>query len=141
MSRTYSASVDPFFASRQSKLLSTAPLVAARASIGVVPRFTTKVFHVSIGISCHEIDYTVTLLPPSSGQLLLCLLNLMASFCVRSEIQQDDCTPTCYKLSADHSPPIKAGEDSIEETSSRQLSRDVLIFLIEDQDSFLVGTA
>ena len=34
--------------------------------------------------------------------------------------------------------PVKAGEDFIEEISSRQLSQDVLTFLIENQDSFLV---
>jgi len=36
---------------------------------------------------------------------------------------------------------IKAGDDYIEDPTSRQLSQDVLVFLIEHQDHFLVGMA
>lgn len=35
--------------------------------------------------------------------------------------------------------PVKAGEDFIEEEKPRQICQEVLIFLIENQDSFLFG--
>ncbi len=35
--------------------------------------------------------------------------------------------------------PVKSGEDFIESAESRQLSVDVIIFLIENEDNFLIG--
>ena len=52
---------------------------------------------------------------------------------------------TAQRLAAIFQPaiqsPVKAGEDFMEEASSRQPSQDVWNFLTENLDSFLVGMA
>ena len=170
MSKTYSSSVDPLFASRNLRLLSIPPRrygkgldwsgytvhdaacpllrFLLRLPESVIPVRHYEAFHVSIGTSGEEIESAIrkfqqliTLLPPPSRQLLLYLLDIMAVFCSKSEINK----MTSQRLAAIFQPailsPVKAGEDFIEEMSSRQLSQDVLTFLIERQDHFLVGMA
>ena len=82
-----------------------------------------------------------TLLPPLSRQLLLYLLDLMAVFASKSEFNR----MTSQHLAAIFQPailsPVKAGGDFEEETESCQLSQRVLVFLIENQDSFLIDMA
>ena len=114
----------------------------------VIPVRYYEAFHVSIGTSGQEIQSAIrkfqqliTSLPPPSRQLLLYLLDLMAVFWLKSEVNK----MTSQRLAAIFQPailsPVKAGEDFIEETTSRQLSQDVLKFLIENQDNFLVAMA
>ena len=65
----------------------------------------------------------------------------MAAFAFRSKINK----MTTQRLAAIFQPaiqsPVKAGEDFIEEASSRQLSQDALNSLSENLNSFLVGIA
>ena len=170
MSKTYSSSVDPLFASRHLRLLSITPpcygkefdwsgytahdaactllRFLLRLPESVIPIRHYEAFHVSIGTSGQEIESAIckfqqliTSLPPPSRQLLLYLLDVMAVLCSKSEINK----MTSQRLAAIFQPailsPVKAGEDFIEEISSHQLSQDVLTFLIEQQDHFLVGMA
>ena len=86
----------------------------------------------------YQLRFT-TLLPPINRQLLLYLLDLLAVFASKSELN----TMTSERLAAIFQPtilsPVGAGGDNIEEENSRRVSRDVVAFLIENQDHFLVG--
>ena len=90
-------------------------------------------------VAIREYQRQIILLPPLSRQLLLYLLDLLAVFASKCETNR----MTSPRLAAVFQPailsPVKAGEDFIEEEKSRQISQEVLIFLIENQDSFLVG--
>ena len=94
-------------------------------------------FDVSNAIS--EYQKQIALLPPLSRQLLLYLLDLLAVFASRSFMNK----MTSARLARIFQPvilsPVRSGEEFIEEAKSRQLSEHVLIFLIENQDSFLMG--
>ena len=85
-----------------------------------------------------EYQRLFTLLPPVSRQLLLYLLDLLAVFASKYEINK----MTSARLAAIFQPailsPVKAGEDFIEEAEACRLSQDVLHFLIENQDDFLI---
>lgn len=78
-------------------------------------------------------------LPALSRQLLLYLLDILAVFASKCELNK----MTSARLSAIFQPgilsPIKQGDGFIEEEHSRRLSQDVLIFLIEQQDSLLIS--
>ena len=82
----------------------------------------------------------IRLLPPVSRQLLVYLLDILAVFVYRSETNK----MTSARLARIFCPvilsPVRRGEEFIEQARSRQLSEDVLIFLIENPDSFLIGT-
>lgn len=86
-----------------------------------------------------EYQQQIGLLPPLSRQLLLYLLDILAVFGARSEVNK----MTSARLARVFQPvilsPVRRGEEFIEEAKSRQLSEDVIIFLIENQDSFLIG--
>ena len=79
------------------------------------------------------------LLPPFSRHLLLYLLDLLAVFASKSESNN----LTVERLATIFQPailsPVRAGEEFVEEKAYRQLSRDILIYLINHQDNFLVG--
>ena len=87
----------------------------------------------------NEYKEQIGLLPPLSRQLLLYLLDLLALFASKSEVNK----MTSARLARVFQPvilsPIRSGEEFIEEAKSRQLSEDVLIFLIVNQDHFLIG--
>lgn len=89
--------------------------------------------------SISEYQKQITLLPPLSRQLLLYLMDLLAVFASKAEINK----MTSARLAAVFQPtilsPVEAGDGFIEEEKSRRLSQDVLVFLIENQDSFLIG--
>ena len=163
--------MDPLFACRSLRLLSTSLHITARglhdaASIllryllrspePVIPlekyeafqkplrpysSFSTTLSDSSFeeDVAIREYQRQITLLPPLSRQLLLYLLDLLAVFASKCETNR----MTSFRLAAVFHPailsPVKAGEDFIEEEKSRQISQEVLIFLIENQDSFLVG--
>jgi GTPase-activating protein SAC7 len=80
----------------------------------------------------------MTALPPLRRQLLLYLLDVLAVFASKSDTNN----ATVASLAAIFQPcilsPVKKGEDYIEEPVARRLSQDVLGFLIEQQDHFLI---
>lgn len=79
------------------------------------------------------------LLSALSRQLLLYLLDLLAVFAFKSDTNN----LTAKRLATIFQPailsPVRAGEEFVEEEAYRRLSRDVLTYLIENQNSFLVG--
>ncbi|KAL2043122.1 hypothetical protein N7G274_004182 [Stereocaulon virgatum] len=85
-----------------------------------------------------EYQRQILLLMPPSRVLLLYLLDLLAVFASKAEIN----SMTAARLAAVFQPailsPVRAGEDFIEENKSRRLNQDVVILLIEDQDHSLV---
>lgn len=84
-----------------------------------------------------EYQKRISLLIPISRVLLLYLLDVLAVFASRSEINK----MTSARLAAVFQPsilsPVKAGDNFIEDEISRRLSTDVLIFLIENQDHLM----
>lgn len=79
----------------------------------------------------------VTDLPILNRHLLLYLLDLMAVFADKA----DRNNMTVPKLAAIFQPGILSHPEHRLSTNENQLSQDVLRFLIENQDHFLVGMA
>ena len=80
-----------------------------------------------------------TLLPPLSRQLLFYLLDLLAVFASKDEINK----MTSLRLAAIFQPaimyPVTTGRTFIKQAESCLLSQSVLVFLIENPDKFLIG--
>ena len=99
-------------------------------------RSSSPIFEATI---ISEYQEQIGLLPPLSRQLLLYLLDILAVFASNSAVNK----MTSARLARVFQPvilsPVRSGEEFIEEAKSRQLSEDVLIFLIENQDHFLIG--
>ena len=81
-------------------------------------------------------------LPPLSRQILLYLLDFLAVFASKADLNH----MTPQKLAQRFQPtilsPMKAtyiGREMVEEAFNRQLSQDVMVFLIDNQDNFLIG--
>ena len=74
-------------------------------------------------------------LPPLNRQLLLYILDLLAVFASKSEQNR----MTSANLAAIFQPGLLSHPSHDMSPSEYRLSQDVLIFLIENQDSFLVG--
>jgi len=77
----------------------------------------------------------ITELPPLNRQLLLYLLDLLAVFASKSEVN----LMTSSNLAAIFQPGILSHPNHDMAPNEYRLSQDVLIFLIEHQDHFLVG--
>lgn len=77
----------------------------------------------------------ITELPPLSRQLLLYILDLLAVFASKSEFNR----MTSANLAAIFQPGMLSHPSHYMEPPEYRLSQDVIIFLIENQDSFLVG--
>ncbi|KAL9583182.1 MAG: hypothetical protein Q9203_005187 [Teloschistes exilis] len=77
----------------------------------------------------------ITELPSLNRQLLLYILDLLAVFSSKSDMNR----MTSANLSAIFQPGLLTHPDHNLEPKAYRLSQDVLIFLIENQDSFLVG--
>lgn len=77
----------------------------------------------------------ITELPPLNRQLLLYILDLTAVFAAKSEIN----LMTASNLSAIFQPGLLAFREHDMSPKEYRWSQDVIIFLIENQDSFLVG--
>ena len=86
-----------------------------------------------------EYQKQIGLLPPVSRQLLLYLLDVLAVFASRSEVNKMDSARIARIFQPVILSPLRRGEKFIEEAKSRRLSEDVLIFLIENQEGFLIG--
>lgn len=77
----------------------------------------------------------VTEMPPLIRQLLLYLLDLLAVFASKSDVNK----MTTPKLAAIFQPALVSHPEHRLSPNEQQLSRDVLVFLIEYQDNFLIG--
>lgn len=77
----------------------------------------------------------ITELPPLNRQLLLYILDLLAVFASKSELNK----MTTPNLAAIFQPGLLSHPQHDMAPQEYRLSQDVLIFLIENQDSFLVG--
>ena len=77
----------------------------------------------------------ITELPPLNRQLLLYILDLLAVFASKSELNR----MTSANLAAIFQPGMLSHPSHDMEPSEYRLSQDVIIFLIENQDNFLVG--
>lgn len=77
----------------------------------------------------------ITEMPPLNRQLLLYILDLLAVFSSKSEQNR----MTSANLAAIFQPGILSHPNHDMKPHEYRLSQDVLIFLIENQDSFLVG--
>ena len=77
----------------------------------------------------------ITELPPLNRQLLLYILDLLAVFSSKSEQNR----MTAANLSAIFQPGVLSNPQHDLHPEAYRLSQDVLIFLIENQDFFLVG--
>lgn len=77
----------------------------------------------------------ITELPPLNRQLLLYILDLLAVFASKSEFNR----MTSANLAAIFQPGMLSHPSHDMEPSEYRLSQDVIIFLIENQDNFLVG--
>lgn len=93
-----------------------------------------------IGDFNHEAAITtyqrlITELPPLNRQLLLYILDLLAVFASKSELNR----MTSANLAAIFQPGMLSHPSHDMEPPEYRLSQDVIIFLIENQDNFLVG--
>lgn len=77
----------------------------------------------------------ITELPPLNRQLLLYILDLLAVFASKSDMNK----MTTANLSAIFQPGILSHPDHDMAPAEYRLSQDILIFLIENQDHFLIG--
>lgn len=77
----------------------------------------------------------ITELPPLNRQLLLYILDLLAVFASKSDLNK----MTTGNLAAIFQPGILSHPQHDMAPQEYRLSQDVLIFLIENQDSFLIG--
>ncbi|KAK4546908.1 hypothetical protein LTR36_001640 [Oleoguttula mirabilis] len=77
----------------------------------------------------------ITELPPLNRQLLLYILDLLAVFASKSDLNK----MTTQNLAAIFQPGILSHPQHDMAPQEYRLSQDVLIFLIENQDSFLIG--
>ncbi|EON69716.1 hypothetical protein W97_08976 [Coniosporium apollinis CBS 100218] len=90
-------------------------------------------FDVEGAIRCYQ--QLITELPPLNRQLLLYILDLLAVFASKSDLNK---MPT-PNLAAIFQPGILTHPTHDMKPSEYRLSQDVLIFLIENQDHFLIG--
>ena len=77
----------------------------------------------------------ITQLPPLNRQLLLYILDLLAVFASKSDLNR----MTSANLSAIFQPGLLSHPAHDMSPAEYRLSQDVLIFLIENQDHFLIG--
>ena len=94
----------------------------------------------SVGHFDHEAAITqyqrlMTELPPLNRQLLLYILDLLAVFASKSDLNK----MTTANLSAIFQPGILSHPNHDMAPQEYRLSQDVLIFLIDNQDNFLIG--
>ena len=88
-----------------------------------------------IGRAIATYQQLITELPPLNRQLLLYILDLLAVFASKS----DENRMTSANLAAIFQPGILSHPQHDMEPGQYRLSQDVLIFLIENQDHFLIG--
>lgn len=77
----------------------------------------------------------ITELPPLNRQLLLYILDLLAVFASKA----DENRMNAHNLSTIFSPGMLSHPDHDQAPQEYRLNQDVIIFLIENQDNFLIG--
>lgn len=91
--------------------------------------------HFDIGKAIATYQQLITELPPLNRQLLLYILDLLAVFASKS----DENRMNSQNLAAIFQPGMLSHPDHDMAPPEYRLSQDVLIFLIENQDHFLIG--
>ena len=113
-----------------------APLRKAQAPAG--PESEMQLRDMSVaehGAAVVAYQKLITELPPLNRQLLLYLLDLLAVFASKSDLNR----MTAANLAAIFQPGIISHPSHDMSPLEYRLSQDVLIFLIENQDNFLIG--
>ncbi|MCJ1418468.1 hypothetical protein MMC32_004816 [Xylographa parallela] len=87
------------------------------------------------GIAIATYQQLITELPPLNRQLLLYILDLLSVFASKSDIN----LMTSANLSAIFQPGLLSHPHHDMSPQEYRLSQDVLIFLIDNQDNFLIG--
>lgn len=112
------------------------PLRASHAALGpdgeIQPRDLTMEEHTT---AVRAYQKLITELPPLNRQLLLYILDLLAVFASKSDLNR----MPAANLAAIFQPGIISHPQHDMSPLEYRLSQDVLVFLIENQDNFLIG--
>ena len=92
-----------------------------------------EAFDVDLAISTYQ--QIITQLPPLNRQLLLYILDLLAVFASKAEKNRMDAS----NLASIFQPGMLNHPDHVMKPSEYSLNQDIVIFLIQQQDNFLVG--
>ncbi|KAK5170163.1 GTPase activating protein (GAP) for Rho1p [Saxophila tyrrhenica] len=104
-------------------------------AVGELEAQSPSVGHFDHNAAIRRFQGLITELPPLNRQLLLYILDLLAVFASKSDLNK----MTTANLSAIFQPGILSHPQHDMAPPEYRLSQDVLIFLIENQDSFLIG--
>lgn len=104
-------------------------------AVGVSEAQSPSVGHFDQESAIRVFQNLITELPPLNRQLLLYILDLLAVFASKSDLNK----MTTANLAAIFQPGILSHPQHDMAPQEYRLSQDVLIFLIENQDSFLIG--
>lgn len=114
------------------------PIRSHRAqAIGAVDGQSNDVGNFDHNVAVKEYQRLITQLPPLNRQLLLYILDLLAVFSSKSDLNRMNSA----NLSAIFQPGIISHPNHDMSPLEYKLSQDVLIFLVENQDNFLFGMA
>ncbi|KAL2353644.1 hypothetical protein BJ546DRAFT_950438 [Cryomyces antarcticus] len=113
-----------------------APLRNHQASaVGPMDAQGPDIGHFDTDAAIRTYQMLITELPPLNRQLLLYILDLLAVFASKSDLNK----MTTPNLAAIFQPGLLSHPTHDLSPPAYRLSQDVLIFLIENQDSFLIG--
>ena len=104
-------------------------------AVGAIEAQSPSVGDFDADAAIREYQALITELPPLNRQLLLYILDLLAVFASKSDLNK----MTTPNLAAIFQPGILSHPQHDMAPQEYRLSQDVLIFLIENQDSFLIG--
>ncbi|KAF2774131.1 RhoGAP-domain-containing protein [Teratosphaeria nubilosa] len=104
-------------------------------AVGTIEAQGPSVGHFDQESAIKSYQSLITELPPLNRQLLLYILDLLAVFASKSDLNK----MTTPNLAAIFQPGILSHPQHDMAPQEYRLSQDVLIFLIENQDSFLIG--
>jgi hypothetical protein len=104
-------------------------------AVGPMDGQSPSVGDFDLDIVIKKYQQLITQLPPLNRQLLLYILDLLAVFASKSDLNK----MTTPNLAAIFQPGILSHPAHDMAPSEYRLSQDVLIFLIENQDHFLIG--
>ncbi|KAG9546763.1 RhoGAP-domain-containing protein, partial [Aureobasidium melanogenum] len=104
-------------------------------AVGSMDMQAPNIGHFDAGKAIRVYQNLITELPPLNRQLLLYILDLLAVFASKSDLNK----MTTPNLAAIFQPGLLSHPQHDMAPPEYRLSQDVLIFLIENQDSFLIG--
>jgi GTPase-activating protein SAC7 len=84
-----------------------------------------------------DFQRNITKLPSLSRQLLLYLLDMLAVFASKSNLNKMECS----RLVSVFHPAILSQRPQKMDEAEHRLAQDVVIFLVDNQDNFLIGMA